>query len=448
MFNLSVSILKRIISTSVNSFDFILSNVFLILKTGCFILLISVVFTSCKKDTDIGLSTQPAGDKINTSFFDTLAIEAYTVKNDSVKSKNEAYGLLGNYIDPVFGKVSASFLAHVVPVSDNINFGDSAELVSIKLYLDYKGNYGDSSKSQNIQIYKLSQTIYKDTSYYSFRKASEFYNSATFLTSKLINPSSLYSDSLEIDLPSSLGDSILKNKKIIDKNDLLKYIPGLCITTDTNTIGGCIMYFNLTSAKSKIVLSYKQNNSDTVVKTCNFVINQNSARVNLFTHDYSNTNFYSQINSTSPVQDSVFYIQPMAGVRGFIKLPTADKLALKQNVAIVKATLIIPVEQNDLSISTYDVPSKLMLFEKQPNNSDKLPPDFFLGEDTFDGNYYPSEGVYKFNITIEMQKLIDGIIPNYGYYLVSNDLSKSNRVVLTSGINSNKIRLQISYVKF
>ncbi|OFX26909.1 MAG: hypothetical protein A2033_17380 [Bacteroidetes bacterium GWA2_31_9] len=432
------------ISINKNKVEFLKFN-FLFFRVILISLMASSFFSSCKKDTDLGLTTQPAGDKINTVFADTLSIEAYTLKDDSATSKNEAYGMLGNYNDPEFGNVSASFLAQVLSKVVGTKFESSSEVVSIKLYLDYSGNYGDSTKTQTINVYKLTNSIVKDSAYYSFNKASSFYNESDLLGSRTINQGQLYSDNLGIDLLPSLGNSIFSLDSIKANSDILSVLPGICITTDTNVVGGGIAYFNLTSGNSKIVLTYKNASSDTV--TSEFIINQNCARFNLFTHDYSNTNFYGQMNSITPIQDSVFYIQPMAGVRGYIKLPTADKLNIKSNVAIVKATLVIPIEKNDLSISTYEAPTKLMLYERQANNQYKLPPDFSLGE-IFDGNYYPSESVYKFNITLEMQNIIDGVIPNLGLYLISNDISSCNRVVLTSGIHSNRLKLEISYIKF
>ena len=449
MSDLSFSILNRISCIAKNKVEFLKFNFFLFFKIAFLSYFISIFLISCKKETDLGLTTQPLGDKINTIFTDTLQIEAYTIKDDSASSlgsKNENYGLLGNYIDPEFGKSSASFLAQVLPKTTSIKFDSLAEIVSLKLYLDYTGNYGDSTKLQFIKVFKLSKSINKDSAYYSVNKASSYYNEDDVIGIKVINPSQLYSDKLEIDLSPSLGTEILNLDSITSNTQLLSILQGICITTDTSVVGGCIMYFNLYSGNSKMVLAYKKTPTSTN-DTCEFIINQNSARFNLFTHDFTNTHFYNQLNSTNPIQDSVYYIQPMAGVRGFIKMPTADKLSLKKNAAIIKATLIVPIEKNDLTSSTYPVPTKLMLFARQADNDYNNLADSKLVE-VFDGNHYPSESVYKFNITIQMQNIIDGNIPNLGYFLVSDNLGSSNRVVLNSAIHSNRLKLQISYIKF
>lgn len=446
MSKLSVLILKRINFLPIRNFALAKANIFLFFKHICVLFLITVFIFSCKKDTDIGLTTQPSGDKINTIFTDTLAIEAYTIKDDSAASQNEAYGLLGNYIDPEFGICSASFLAQVLPKTTSVKFDSTAEFVSLKLYLDYAGNYGDSTTSQFVKVYNLSKAINKDSSYYSINKASDYYNENDVIGIKVISPTQLTSNTLEIDLSSSIGNAILSLDSITSNTQLLSVLQGLCITTDTTVVGGSIMYFNLTSGNSKMVLKYKKTPTS-ATDSCEFTINQNSARFNLYTHNYTNTDFYNQINTSNQVQDSVFYLQPMAGVRGLIKMPSADKLSLKKNVAIIKATLIIPVEKNDLTSSTYSVPDRLMLLARQANNDDIRLEDSKLVE-LFDGNYNASESVYKFNITIHMQNIIDGNIPNLGFYLVSDIFGSSNRVVLNSAIHSNRLKLQISYIKF
>lgn len=449
MFNTSVSILRRNIVSLINYFGLIKSFFFIFFKITFFTFFISVIIISCKKDTDVGLTTQPPGDKINTVFTDTLSIEAYTVKDDSsnsLGSSHENYGLLGNYNDPIFGQTSSSIIAQFLPTKTNINFGDSASIVSLNLYLDYTGYYGDLTKDQYINIYKLSKAISKDSTYYSSRQVSSFYNENDFVGNTFLSLINTNSNQLKVNLLKYLGDSILNRKTIASDSIFLTILNGLCITSDTSIVGGGIAYFNLTSGKSKLVLTYKKNNSS-LSDSCEFVIKSNSSRFNLYTHNYSNSNFNTQINTSNPVEDSVFYIQPMSGVRGLIKMPTADKLDLKNNIAVVKATLIIPIEKNDLSNAIYPKPLKLMLFARQENNKYIKPVDFDLGE-AFDGNFYSTESVYKFNISLHMQKIIDGSIPNLGFYLVSNDIGSCNRVVLTSGIHSNRLKLQISYTKF
>ena len=60
------------------------------------------------------MGVQPAGDKLNVVYIDTCTLVAYTVKDDSIRTDNTVYNLLGSNNDPVFGKNTASFYSQVL----------------------------------------------------------------------------------------------------------------------------------------------------------------------------------------------------------------------------------------------------------------------------------------------------------------------------------------------
>lgn len=414
------------------------------------LLAITIVWISaCKKDSDIGLNTQPGSDKINIVYTDTVEIEAFSVNVDSVASSNNSLALLGSYNDPIFGYSSASFMAQLRLSKIAIDFPANGTFVSLDLIIQTNGFYGNASASQTLEVYELTKRIEKDSTYFSNLNVNDYINSSQIVGTTLFKPSANTSDSIVISLSSALGnklfyafDSLYYNQEYF-KN--LFY--GLYVSVDGQSAGDAIGYFNLLGPKTRMVLKY-QNPGESTVQEFNFVINSNSARVNVFKHDYQNTAFYNQITTSAPIQDSVFYVQSIAGVRGLVKVKNAEKWALKNNIAILKAELLLPIE-NDVDTGTYKIPSKMQLVRINDENKYSFLEDYYLGAQYFDGNYNAEGKYYKFNIAKYLQRVVTGEIPNYGLILFpENNAVSANRVVLTSGLNSNKIKLLVSYTKF
>src|SRR4030043_2024077 len=89
---------------------------------------------SCKEDPEsIGIEILPGGDLI-LGMDTTLIVEAYTLEYDSLRSNRKRLSPVGNYSDPVFGKVSTSVLSEFGPLT-YLLFSQDAEPDSLILEL-------------------------------------------------------------------------------------------------------------------------------------------------------------------------------------------------------------------------------------------------------------------------------------------------------------------------
>lgn len=69
-----------------------------------------IFFVSCQKNKhEIGKPAIDQDQLLNGITTDTFDLITYTIDEDSAITDNMANVLLGSYIDPKFGKVSASF---------------------------------------------------------------------------------------------------------------------------------------------------------------------------------------------------------------------------------------------------------------------------------------------------------------------------------------------------
>ena len=102
---------------------------------------VSICLTSCDEASVVGLDVQPENDLLNVGYQDTTSIVTRTIKGDSLITDESlittGIGLIGKYIDPVFGTATASMYTQVRLPSDiaSTTFGTDPICDSIILSL-------------------------------------------------------------------------------------------------------------------------------------------------------------------------------------------------------------------------------------------------------------------------------------------------------------------------
>lgn len=412
-----------------------------------------IILQGCEKEfSPIGLNTQPPEDKIIIKYDTTELILSYTFFHDSVRSDEQVMSnnLLGCYVDPVFGTAKADIITQIrLPFSD-VSFGDDIQADSAVLYLKKTDYYGTSYYIDNIKVFQISNsfsatdTICYDSAYYSNFNVENYYDPSADLVVATHRDSNILAIKLSPDFTNYLISA--DSTDLEDNDSFLKYMQGFYIESKRVYSGGTIDVFDLLSLSSGLTLYYRDSVSsgpdriDTL--EFDFTINNNCVRINKFDFDYSNTSFYSTMDDTT-IQDSVVFLQSMGGVRVKIHLPEIFHWN-DSSIAVNKAELVLPVENNDLTINEYTPPDKLSLYALTSDDMYETLADASDAE-YFDGNYHSDTKTYRFNIARYLQQLINGEKENYGMVLRSPYMSKSHRVVLTSGNNSERMRLYIIY---
>lgn len=419
-----------------HSFSIVFFSFFLLLLT----------FWGCQEEPGfIGLEIQPPGDKLAVKFSRTNDIKAFTFTLDSMQSDNYGIQLLGDMKDPVFGLSKADFISKMTMSIYNQNFGVNPVVDSMFLNLRLiGGKYGDNSSSHLIKVYELTDTIYYDSAYYSNIDPLTFHVPATPIASHIYLPSA---NDTVIKIPitnSAFRDKMIQidsASKATEKN-FQKYFAGLYVTAERQNDPGSIFQVSLSSGQSNLTMHY----SDTLVyryQFGNFV-----PKVNLFRQDYSSTVFYPKLNQ-SVIQDSVYYVQSMAGLAGKLSFSGLETWKDSVPVAINKARLILPAELQDATSSAFPRPDRLILLARDSEGKLQTISDYNAGITYFGGTYSAELNAYVFTITNQVQKFIQGTVDKLDLYLLVNDqVTTANRVVLTSGSHSRPISLEITYQRF
>jgi hypothetical protein len=158
-----------------------------------FVVIASVLLTSCEDDEGVGSSIQPEEDVLR-SYSNMVSLDSKSVLADSVLSKY-SYFLLGRYRDGRFGEMTAEFMTHVdarvggvvVPdtavvsssssttgilktllsdidpsYGDILSISSPADVVvdSTRFYMEFTDNFfGDSTALQAITVYELNKAL-------------------------------------------------------------------------------------------------------------------------------------------------------------------------------------------------------------------------------------------------------------------------------------------------
>ncbi len=421
-----------------------------------FFILFLFLLVSCEKEpSEIGLNFK-THEKLNIFFSDTSSISALTYSMDSTRSDETPYALAGVVNDMVFGTSEASFLAQI-KLPEAISPGENIVVDSVVLFLilDSLYTYGDLFTELNLKVYELEKRLYLDSTYYSNLDISDSISldvkgSQNFFTTDSI---------IEIHLDNSLGEKILSDTNALkSQEDFLNHFNGLYIEANEIISGnGVISSFNLLDYRSRMLLYFSNSEEDSLYTT--FIFNESSVRVNMFEHDKSTANPSYKINHINDdVQDTVIYIQGMAGLYSKITLPYLKNWVDSMPLAVNKAEFIIPLSIDDPTTVDVPPPRNFELLYKDEEGELNTILDSYYTSDYFGGVLEDDDEFIRFTITSHVQEYLEELsrgdtlassfTKNEFYLRVQNPSFVSNRIILTSPTNVlNKMRFKFTYTK-
>ena len=378
--------------------------------------------TACKDDDSaIGTGIMPNSDMMEFKC-DTLDIQTFAVMDTHVETQNRTVNPIGIVNDEIFGQTTASCAFQVLLSSNNVQFSreiDTADLSGVKLTLQLKYDeiYGSAESSMKINVNRLLTNISYDSTYYddTHFDASQY---------ELLQSTDITNNSdsiINVEMPQSIVESIIREnfgESTWSNEDFVKFFKGLYVTTELNSGDGCIYALNLISNKSKMVLTYKD--------TCSFdfIIGEYAAKINLYSHDYTNADSELKTAIDNPDQPSKYcYIQGLAGLKTKIKFPELTNLFDSTNIIINKAQLKVTIKEGTQS-NKLPSPKAMSMTKILSSGLFDFLEDYKSNSKYFGGQFDASDNSYTFNIPLHLQSLQMGE-PDNGIYMVAND----NRIV-------------------
>lgn len=416
------------------------------------ILFVIIGMWSCDSSDKIGLEITPPGERFAYHTDSSSIISVSTLRQDSLSTDKRELSLLGSMNDPVFGKTNAGIITQLRLSTNDVDFGEGAQLDSAVILLKYKGSYGDTTNIQHLEVYELMEDLYYDSVYYSNIDLDSYYTENDLIAEKEYLPTPSI-DSLMIRVDDRIGEKVLfaEIEKLQDNTSFLEYFKGIYIKPVPTVEDGSISYFDLNGGESRLTVYYHNNDEDSL--RYEVVINNNCTWFNSFEHEYQNSEAEPVINDSIGVPGNV-YIQSMAGLRAhaFIEFSDTLKELSDIGIAINKAELVIPVAKEYI-IDGKPAPGSVQIFNALEDGRNEFINDAFLGEEYYGGYYIEESGEYIFNIARYVQNILDPAIDfrlkNTGLFIVVSDSRTSaSRVVLKNEAQGEKFQLNITYTVF
>lgn len=417
-----------------------------------YILLLPILY-QCSEPSIIGLDVQPPSDQINVKYVDSLTVNAYTVREDSVRSDNTLYFLLGTLNDPYFGKSQASFCSQINLPSSNIIFPDNITVDSMILSLVVRGYYGNDKYINpiHIRVYEISDELFPDSIYYSNQTVQKKaligskycevnVNDSVFVDGAKLPPH------VRIPLDKNLAKKFVEdaaNGYLANNSVFTEYFRGILVEALPTGIGGTLYYFDLLSTVSKMTIYYH-----TPEQTANFsfLINDKCARFNMYSHDYTSASndFQNQLSHPGLPSEKL-YLQSRGGTKINITFPTIRNLIDPNNILVNKAELIFKIDETDFTNNIYPVPARLTMVKYNEQGNYVFIAD--QNSQNFGGSYDKTRKEFKFNIPLHIQSILKENTEDYGIALVVSGAStRGDRVILHGMLNDElKPRLRLTY---
>ncbi|MDX6183563.1 DUF4270 family protein [Flavobacterium sp. Fl-77] len=434
-------------------------------------LFFAFTIVSCGTDTDAGefvVGSDYLAINNKVVLIDTMTVEMSTINFDSLVTSNQSRILVGNYDDPIFGKVKSLSYFQLSTDTYNLNIGSGSDteatnyvLDSISMILRYDNYYyGDTTKVQTFDIHRLTQKVKPNID------DDQFYNNSTLtydtesLGTISYKPRPTEKDSINIKMNRDFGEALFqkfKKREITDFDSFAEYLKGLVIVPATAN-SSSVIGFNLTSRLRMYYSKYQSGAEESLIK--DFEILVPARQFNSISLDKTGTLIQNLPVSSSKLSSRLTsnqgFIQSGSGVACRIDFPNIKQLKqIAENGAIVDAELILKPVNNSYS-DQYPLSDSLRVY-----TADNL--------NRIGGNLLNSAGKSVFGV---LNKKTDEFNENVKYsisigsFLQKEMLKKSDSrasLILTlptisKGVNrlvlgdqkhlNNKIQLKIYYISY
>jgi hypothetical protein len=412
---------------------------------------------SCNSDADagefvVGSDYLSIGNKV--ILIDTLTVDMSTINFDSLVTSNQNRILLGNYDDPIFGKVKSDSYFQILASDYDLYKEDSDTNLpnyvydSIAMVLRYDNYFfGDTTQIQSFDIHRLTQKVKPN------KEDKNFYNNSTltYASERLgvisYKPRPTEKDSINIRMSDAFGSELfqkLKKREVVNFDEFTEYLKGMVITS-SGASSSSVVGFNQTTSVMRLYYSRSPSESEkSLIK--DFSILDATKQFNAITLDKTGTLIQNLPISSSKLPSSQTenkgFIQSGTGIACRIDFPNIKKLKyIAEKGAIVDAVLIIKPVANSYS-KIYPLADSLRVYVGDNLNR-------------ISGTLNNSSGVAMYAL---LNKASDEFNENVGYKLsiggflqkemLKQSDSKSSLILTLPNINKAVNRLVLANQKF
>ncbi|MFK7922384.1 MAG: DUF4270 family protein [Bacteroidia bacterium] len=408
--------------------------------------------------SNTGIEVLPENDLLITAFTDTQTIVFRSEMIDSIETYRAERQLVGNYVDPEFGRITATTYTQLLPRNGLLFAEDRDDLKfdSLVLQLVVDAGYGKIDVPQTLRVNLLNDTFPDITSISS--KTAVDYDPKDLANGKSFGFTETVVTTFNIRLDDELGRKILfTDPDTLEDRDLMKLIlPGFRISTDPvqffSREPGAIFSLDLEADNSQLIMYYQVKDS----ATGEFVAADEPEpfRILGITPRFTNIE-RTELNSdrllgkflSQPDDNEEYeFIQAGALIKGFLQFPDISDL---EGVAIQRAELLLHVDETWIgSENRYAPPANFNIAYAGPDGNELID-ETGIALVTQPPTYDEDEGYYSVILTNYVQQVVSGQRSNDGMVILPALQNLSvNRVVLGGNTHPTLApKLRITYTK-
>lgn len=394
-----------------------------------FSIMCAFAMSSCSKgDMSIGLNFGGT-ESLNGHIMDSLRIDSYVVKTDSLSSSSS-----GNIISGVLKYasditlVSKSFFKISAPAVTYSSYSADLVLDSAKIIFNKSSYQGDTTARQTYYLHLLDEEIDESTVYYATSSLRHVEKPLGQITTRMWPA---IDSSVVISFDKDLAEQIMAIYRENADNmaiKLARLIKGMVLKPDEkNTM---LVYLLASSSSLKM---YTHDSKSKEEFTIDFPVTTGTTQFNNFSficgsRNLSNLKKGEELN-TKEIENRVI-IQSGNYLTTKIMIPGLFNLSeTPVRSGLVKAELEIKSLRKSAG-ETPAPPSSLSLYTVNLSNQIEEILQTDLGESVESGYYYSSDNLvfdsfYKFDITRYVRQVINGNIINKGFVIIPADALSS-----------------------
>lgn len=434
-----------------------LKNSLSLLFGSFFSLLLVISCTS--RDDGFGNNMIPPSQQMNSKIDSTVSVYTYITRMDSLETSVSGYykPFMGSYIDPIVGRTDVQVFSNFSPdgFKHSHYFGENPVIDSMRYAIAFAGAVGDTALEVTVDVFEVQgYQFIQDSAYFSNFDMSPYIGS-TPLFSFQQKGTGLATGKLPQEFAQRMLDNTQSKDNIYYSDTAFhKKFPGLYFKLRQPTTSGEGLMLQFDLSQSAMFLFYHNtgpDGPDTLQQKMWFFGDLTYDYIGFSTiqHDYTLADPAKGGVQTAQIGDTIhpseyLYVQGLAGLMGALKVDEDHIARLKQKVqdlgyshialhrAELKVTMVDSgVEQYDKSFNSLGIYYNMLKYEFLSEYNPVLEAISGSGyQSTLGGTLNRSKGVYTFDVTSHVQKLITGKETRYTTellpaYTLRNDFSRT-----------------------
>ncbi len=375
---------------------------------------------------------------MDTIYADT----AWTEYEDSLLTSNYSFGIIGNYTDATFGRVSSWLYTQIAlpPNTNDIAFDSSLEIDSVVLTLAKSQLFPDTSGTYNFhfEVMQLAEPLLTDTLFYAE-------NTLPVDGNKIFFDDNVTVGELDTVISFKLDPSFYSViRRTATAEEFIQQTKGLRVRMTTAGDEGMVSVDFSSSATNLRAYYHYTSGNDTTLGFYTFLLGAGTSHFTHFEHNYAGTLFAGHPRLPGTMR---LYLEPMGGHRVRMSFDRAIREfhAAHPWAVIHHAELVMSLSPESPAMH----PDQILALGKQSDGSDVYIDDLIdlYTLSGYDGTYHEDGNYYRMRVTQHLQGLMrKGEDPGM-LLLLNSRRNSAQRAIMHGTLSSNCPRIIFVYTE-